>query len=167
MENLFTPWRYAYISSAKPSEGCFLCEAASDPDDAERLVLHTGRHHVVLLNRYPYTNGHVMIAPREHLASPDLASREAQAELWPTVLEVQRVLEEVYSPDGFNFGMNIGRAAGAGVPQHFHLHVVPRWTGDTNFMSVVGGVRMVPEEPLVLRERLAPHFDRVDQGASQ
>jgi ATP adenylyltransferase len=167
MENLFTPWRYAYISSAKPSTGCFLCEAASEPDDAERLVVHLGRYHVVLLNRYPYTNGHLMIAPREHIASPDEASAESQAELWPLVLEAQRVLSGVYSPDGFNIGMNVGRAAGAGVPDHFHLHIVPRWSGDTNFMSVVGGVRLVPEEPRVLRDRLAPLFGRQGQGAHQ
>lgn len=158
METLFTPWRYSYISGDKASKGCFLCEAAKGPDDPERLVVSKTRHHVVLLNRFPYTNGHLMIAPLDHIASPPLASPEAQAELWPTVLEAQRVLQDLYSPDGFNIGVNIGEAAGAGVPDHFHVHIVPRWRGDTNFMSVVGGVRVVPEDPDELRERMAPLF---------
>jgi ATP adenylyltransferase len=105
-----------------------------------------------------------MIAPREHLASPEQASAGCRAELWPTVLEAQRVLRELYSPDGFNIGMNVGAAAGAGVPDHFHLHVVPRWAGDTNFMSVVGGVRLVPEDPAELRDRLAPLFTSGDRA---
>ncbi len=164
MDTLFTPWRYKYISSEKTSSGCFLCEAAGDPEDADRLVVALRRHHVVLLNRHPYTNGHLMIAPREHLASPEQASREGQAELWPVVLECKRVLEEVYSPDGFNIGLNLGQAGGAGLPEHFHLHIVPRWGGDTNFMSVVGGVRLIPEDLGELRDRLAPLFG--ERGAS-
>ncbi len=164
MDTLFTPWRYAYISSEKPSSGCFLCAAAAEPDQADSLVVSLRRHHVVLLNLHPYTNGHLMIAPREHLASPEQASAESQAELWPTVLEAQRALGELYSPDGFNIGMNVGAAAGAGVPDHFHLHVVPRWAGDTNFMSVVGGVRLIPEDPSELRNRLAPLFKTGDRA---
>lgn len=158
MDTLFTPWRYQYISSEKTSSGCFLCEAAGHPDDADRLVVARRQHHIVLLNRHPYTNGHLMIAPRQHLASPEQASTEACAELWPLVLEAKRVLEELYSPNGFNIGLNLGQAAGAGVPDHFHLHVVPRWGGDTNFMSVVGGVRLIPEDLDDLRVRLAPKF---------
>ncbi len=158
MDTLFTPWRYEYISSERTSSGCFLCAAASEPENAARLVVHVTGHHVVLLNRHPYSNGHLMIAPREHLASPEQASAEARAELWPTVLEARRVLQELYAPGGFNLGLNLGQAAGAGVPDHFHLHVVPRWRGDTNFMSVVGGVRLIPEDLADLRNRLAPLF---------
>ena len=160
MDTLFTPWRYKYISSAKSSSECFLCAAAGEPEEADRLVVALRSHHVVLLNRHPYTNGHLMIAPREHLASPELASGEGREELWPTVLEAKRVLEELYAPDGFNIGLNLGQAAGAGVPDHFHVHVVPRWGGDTNFMSVVGSVRLIPEDLDELRLRLAPLFER-------
>lgn len=160
METLFTPWRYAYISGDKPSSGCFLCEASKSPDEPDRLVVGLTQHHLVLLNRYPYTNGHLMIAPREHIASPAQESSEARAELWPTVLRAQGILQSLYSPDGFNIGINVGAAAGAGVPDHFHVHVVPRWSGDTNFMSVVGGVRVIPEDPVELRTRLVPLFDR-------
>ncbi len=164
MDTLFTPWRYKYISGEKTSSGCFLCEAAGDSEDAARLVVCRRRHHIVLLNRHPYTNGHLMIAPREHLSAPEEASAEARAELWPTVLEAKRVLERLYAPDGFNIGLNLGRAAGAGVPDHFHLHVVPRWDGDTNFMSVVGGVRLIPEDLDDLRDRLTPLFDQGEAG---
>ncbi len=162
METLYTPWRYTYISSQKPVSGCFLCAAANEPEDSDRLVVAVRSHHVILLNRHPYTNGHLMIAPREHLASPELASEESRQELWPLVLEAQQVLRGLYSPDGFNIGMNVGAAGGAGVPDHFHLHVVPRWSGDTNFMSVVGGVRLVPEDPVELRSRLEPLFQTGD-----
>ncbi len=146
MDTLFTPWRYPYISVREPASGCFLCEAARDPDDPARLVLRAGRHFLVMLNRYPYSNGHVMLAPREHLPSPQDCDAGARTEFWPLVLEVQGTLERIYAPDGFNLGMNLGRAAGAGVPEHFHFHVVPRWHGDTNFMSAVGQVRLVPED---------------------
>lgn len=146
MDTLYTPWRYDWITDQAPEPGCFLCRAAEEPDDPERLVVHVAEHHLVMLNRYPYSNGHLMVAPRLHLASPREAAAPGRVELWPVMLKAQAVLTRVYSPGGFNFGMNLGRAAGAGVPDHFHFHVVPRWSGDTNFMTVVGGVRLVPEE---------------------
>lgn len=162
METLFTPWRYDYIkskgSAGSAAEGCFLCAAAREPNDPERLVVHVGAHHLVMLNRHPYTNGHLMIAPLRHLASPGEATREEAAELWPLVLATQRVLAEDCDPDGFNLGLNIGSAAGAGVPDHFHFHVVPRWGGDTNFMGVVAGVRMVPQSLDDTRRRLRERF---------
>lgn len=146
MKNLFTPWRYDYIKGhAEPDPGCFFCAAAAAPDDPERLVVLVARHHLVMLNRHPYTNGHLMVAPLEHLGSPDLASEEAQAELWPLVLACRGVVSEYSSPDGFNLGLNDGAAAGAGVPGHYHFHVVPRWSGDTNFMGAVADTRMVPQ----------------------
>lgn len=141
-----------------PRESCFLCAAAAAPEEAERLVVHGTRHHLVILNRHPYTNGHVMVAPRRHLARPTECDAAESAEFWPLVQRVQRVLEKAYSPDGFNLGMNVGSSAGAGVPDHFHFHVVPRWEGDTNFMSVLGDVRVVPESPLQVRARLEPLF---------
>ena len=161
MRTLFTPWRYRYISmSSEAEKGCFFCQAAVAPVESEPLVLWRSSHHLVMLNRYPYTNGHVMVAPLDHLADPLQASEEAQAEFWPLVLSCQRVLSTAYSPSGFNMGLNLGQAAGAGVPGHFHFHVVPRWSGDTNFMTVVGSVRLVPEANLDVARKLRPLFEQ-------
>ena len=160
METLFTPWRYEYIKRKGRDEGCFFCAAAGDLDDPERLVVFATGHHLVMLNRHPYTNGHLMVAPLAHVASPREQRGAAAAELWPLVLAAQEVLEEDLSPDGFNVGLNLGRAAGAGVPGHFHFHVVPRWGGDTNFMGVVAGVRMVPQALDESWRRLRRRFAR-------
>ena len=164
---LFTPWRYAYITgetkeTGGAEESCFLCAAASAGDEPERLVVHRTEHHLVMLNRHPYTSGHVMVAPLAHVASPADAGEAAKAELWPLVLHVQEVLEEAYAPHGFNLGMNLGSAAGAGVPGHCHFHLVPRWQGDSNFMGAIGDVRLVPEDPLAARERLRRLFAEKD-----
>ncbi len=149
MATLFTPWRNSYVTRGRSGdEECFFCAAAEARDDPERLVVHLTDHHLVMLNRHPYTNGHLMVAPLSHTASPRTCEGDARADLWPTVLRCQEALEDVYDPDGFNLGMNVGRAAGAGVPGHYHFHVVCRWQADTNFMGVVAGVRMVPEELL-------------------
>lgn len=164
---LFTPWRYAYITGEKEAAGsseaeeCFFCAAARAPDEPERLVVHRSAHHLVILNRHPYSSGHLMVAPLAHAASPSEASEPARAEFWPLVLQVRDMLEEAYAPHGFNLGMNLGSAAGAGVPGHFHFHVVPRWRGDSNFMGVVGDVRLIPEEPLAARERLRKLFAKL------
>jgi ATP adenylyltransferase len=160
METLFTPWRRAYITqpAQSPQQGCFLCAAAEQPDDAERLVVAVARHHLVMLNLHPYSSGHLMVAPLAHIASPLEASAAAQAELWPLVLKAQSVLAGAYQPQGFNLGMNLGQAAGAGVPGHYHFHIVPRWSGDTNFMSVLAEVRLVPEDLGQTRERLRALF---------
>ncbi|MDX1503129.1 MAG: HIT domain-containing protein [Thermoanaerobaculia bacterium] len=154
MEILFTPWRYPVVSLKEPEPTCFFCAAAQEPEAPGSLVVTTTDHHLVMLNRYPYTNGHLMVAPRAHLADPAEAAPEAAAELWPLVMRARRLLGRVYSPDGINLGMNLGRAAGAGVPDHYHFHLVPRWSGDTSFASVIGGVRLVPEDLLTTRDRL-------------
>ena len=158
MEILFTPWRYSYIVRSSQESECFFCAAAHDPDDEDRLVVHMARHHLVMLNLHPYSSGHLMVAPLEHLGTPFESSAEACAEFWPLVLKTQRVLAKAYTPDGFNLGMNVGRSAGAGVPGHFHFHVVPRWAGDTNFMTVLAEVRLVPEDLRKTRERLRALF---------
>src|SRR4029078_3161037 len=129
--------------------------------DRESLVLARGQHPLVMLNLHPYSNGHVMVAPVEHLASPLESDAAARAEFWPLVLKTPRVLAEAYQPHGFNLGMNLGQPAGAGVPGHFHFHLVPRWTGDTNFMTVLAEVRLVPKELRQPRARLRGLF----QGA--
>ncbi len=162
MQTLYTPWRLKYISMNSASEECFLCAAAENPGDPERLVVHATDHHLVILNLHPYTNGHLMVAPLPHLASPADSAPDAREEFWPLVLQTQDVLARAYSPHGFNIGSNLGRAAGAGVPGHFHFHVVPRWDGDTNFMSVVAGVRLIPEEPLEICRRLRRVFSDED-----
>jgi ATP adenylyltransferase len=158
MQNIFTPWRAAYVSQQQAEPGCFLCTAAQSPDDPGGLVVATTAHHLVMLNLHPYSSGHLMVAPLLHVGSPQDSSAEARAELWPLVLRVQRVLTAAYAPHGFNLGMNLGRPAGAGVPDHFHFHVVPRWSGDTNFMTVLADLRLIPEDPRQSRERLRALF---------
>jgi ATP adenylyltransferase len=164
MDTLFTPWRQAYITRPPESDSdCFFCAAARFPDDPERLVVAVARHHLVMLNLHPYSSGHLMVAPLAHLASPQDCEGDACDELWPLVLRTQRVLAAAYAPQGFNLGMNLGRPAGAGVPGHYHFHVVPRWTGDTNFMSVLAEVRLVPEHLSQSRERLRALFAQEEE----
>jgi len=158
METLFTPWRYAYIIQSAEDTGCFFCAAGRCPDEQEGLVVHCTPHHLVMLNLHPYSSGHLMVAPLEHVSSPLDSPAEAQAEFWPLVLKAQRVLAKAYAPHGFNLGMNLGKPAGAGVPGHFHFHLVPRWSGDTNFMTVLAEVRLVPEDLGQSRERLRALF---------
>jgi len=158
MQTIFTPWRFTYISMSAEPESCFFCQAAADPEDQDRLVVWRGPLYLVMLNRYPYTNGHLMVAPVEHMADPQQSGSAAKTEFWPLVLKCQRVLSRAYAPHGFNMGLNLGRAAGAGVPGHFHFHIVPRWDGDTNFMTVLGSVRVVPEDPVQVLGKLRPLF---------
>ena len=155
MERLWAPWRLEYVGSADSATGCVFCDALAG-DDEERLVVHRGELAFALLNRFPYTSGHFMVAPNRHTG--DLAGLERgrgasrSTALPPTGSRRSR---ELYSPDGFNLGWNIGRAAGAGIVDHVHLHVVPRWSGDTNFMPVLADVRVLPEHLAATRERLA------------
>ena len=156
---LYAPWRMDYIRSIdKPDAGgCFLCAAAAATTDAERrdrLVLWSTPHTIVLINRYPYTNGHLLIAPREHLADLELLSDEIANDLQRQTTRAVMLLKRAISPQGFNIGINLGRCAGAGLPGHVHQHVVPRWAGDTNFMSVVGEIRVVPQAMSQLWEEL-------------
>ncbi|HEY2588864.1 MAG TPA: HIT domain-containing protein [Tepidisphaeraceae bacterium] len=163
---LFAPWRMDYIKSLQKPGGdrCFLCDAAAAADQnqaRETLVLWQTAHSVVLLNRYPYTNGHLLVAPRAHKADLEELSVEEKADLLEQTAEAVTLLRRAVSAQGFNIGINLGRCAGAGVPGHLHQHVVPRWAGDVNFMSVVGEVQVVPEaisqlydELLEVRERM-------------
>lgn len=154
---LFAPWRYEYLVSDK-SPDCILCNAAAAPDREESLVVFRGSRVFVLLNRYPYTNGHIMIAPYRHEAWLSDSNAETLVELIATVARAERILVETYRTDGLNVGINFGSAAGAGVASHYHVHVVPRWKGDTNFMTVTGDVRVVPEDLGETRRRLEPLF---------
>jgi ATP adenylyltransferase len=154
---LFAPWRYEYLVSEKPV-GCIFCEAAGSRDDDASLVVYRGRRVFALLNRFPYTNGHVMVAPVAHEAWFSESSAETLSELIALVARTQAILVAEYRTDGLNVGVNFGSAAGAGIAGHYHVHAVPRWAGDTNFMTVAGNVRVVPEELSVTRRRLAALF---------
>ena len=145
METLFAPWRLSYLVSEK-APGCIFCDALRGEDDVETLVVHRGDRVFSMLNRYPYANGHVMVAPVAHEARLFESDGATLAELIEEVSRTQEVLARLYRPAGFNVGANFGRAGGAGIEDHYHFHVVPRWDGDTNFMTVTGRTRVVPEE---------------------
>jgi ATP adenylyltransferase len=146
MDYLWTPWRYRYIASVKDQDRCVFCEAAGAKDDDATLIVQRGEKNFIILNRYPYTSGHVMIVPYAHVADLRSADAETLAEMMRLAQRVQTALLNTYRPEGFNLGMNLGRAAGAGIVGHLHLHVLPRWAGDANFMTVVGETRVEPEE---------------------
>ncbi|MCL4559431.1 MAG: HIT domain-containing protein [Chloroflexi bacterium] len=146
MNYLWSPWRMEYIESTEPKNGCIFCLEPQKTDGDENLIVYRGRHAYVILNRYPYTSGHLMVVPFAHKGSLELLDAETRSELMELVTRSIEVLRSVYHPDAFNMGANIGEAAGAGVAEHVHLHVVPRWSADTNFMSTVGATRVLPED---------------------
>jgi len=162
MDILFTPWRYSYLTSPKSeSPGCIFCIAAQSEGARETLTLYRDERGLVMLNRYPYTNGHLMVAPVAHEARLFDSTNDSLRVLIRLTAEAQRILSDVYHPEGFNVGMNFGQVAGAGVADHYHMHVVPRWGGDTNFMTVTARTRLVPEELDVTFDKLAPHFQTI------
>jgi ATP adenylyltransferase len=145
MQNLFTPWRYAYLSGGRREKGCIFCSARDASDDASRLVAYRGRHNFVVLNRYPYNSGHLMIVPYRHVDALSKCSAAQLHEMMRLAARCESALRSAYAMEGLNVGMNLGASAGAGVLGHLHLHLVPRWTGDTNFMTVTGRTRVTPE----------------------
>jgi ATP adenylyltransferase len=145
MDYLWTPWRYAYVSGAEKTAGCVFCEAVKEKDDAKALIVHRGEHCFVILNAFPYTAGHVMIVPYQHVDELRKLSPEEANEMMSLTQRMETVLRELYHPDGINLGMNIGKAAGAGIAGHIHMHELPRWVADANFMTVVGETRVLPE----------------------
>jgi ATP adenylyltransferase len=162
MEILFTPWRYPYLTSPKSEKNeCIFCDAAKSPRFRETLTLYRDERALVMLNRYPYTNGHVMVAPIAHHARLFESSDESLRGLIRLTAESQRILSDVYHPDGFNIGMNFGEVAGAGFADHYHAHIVPRWSGDSNFMTVTARTRLIPEELDVTFDKLQPHFQQI------
>ena len=148
MQRLWSPWRSQYISSGVDSqtEGCVFCRIAASPDeDNTNYVLHRGEHAFVVLNLYPYITGHLMVVPYLHTSEFDSVAKEISDEMMDLAKRAQAALRDVYSPSGFNMGMNLGSAAGAGIADHLHIHMLPRWSGDTNFMTTVGESRVIPE----------------------
>lgn len=154
MDYLWTPWRYAYVSGANKPAGCIFCDAPKLGDDRKALIVHRGRDCYVILNAYPYTSGHVMIVPFAHLDTLEKLSAAAAQEMMALAQKLEGVLRAVYKPEGINVGVNIGAAAGAGVAGHVHMHVLPRWTADSNFMTAVGETRILPEALEATYERL-------------
>jgi ATP adenylyltransferase len=154
MKTLWAPWRMEYILGEK-EQGCIFCVGLSDKG---KLTLFRGPLSMVMMNRYPYSNGHLLVAPRKHVASLDELSVEEMGDILKTVNDAIRILGEVMQPEGFNVGLNLGEVAGAGVEQHLHFHIVPRWHGDTNAMTVLGEVRVISEHLESTFKRLKPHF---------
>jgi ATP adenylyltransferase len=164
VKRIWAPWRYRYVASEKVKD-CVFCQLAQDGSDEENLVLYRGRLCYVCLNRYPYTNGHLMVIPYQHTDSPLNLPAEALAELMALDNMSIFALSEAMHPDGFNTGMNIGKAAGAGIQEHVHLHVVPRWNGDNNYMAVVSETRVISQALAECYASLVPVFARLANKA--
>lgn len=165
MERLYSPWRLAYVTAADSPAACIFCEPEAAETQAP-LVVASGTRCYVILNLYPYNSGHLMVVPRRHAASLSELDDDELIELMRFTQRAERALTEVYRPHGINVGLNLGRAAGAGVADHLHIHLVPRWMGDTNFMSVVGDVRVLPEEVPESARRLRPVFARIAEAGA-
>jgi ATP adenylyltransferase len=164
MDRLWAPWRLAYVTAAQtPATDCIFCDASAGRDID--LVLLRGEHAYVILNLYPYNNGHLMVVPTRHLAALEALTPGEQIELMHLTRLSEIALNEAYRPQGINVGINLGKAAGAGIETHLHIHLVPRWTGDTNFMTAVGQTRVLPEDLAATGSRLRPIFERLARPA--
>lgn len=160
LERLWTPWRLAYVSGGKDSGGCVFCDAPLS-DEAAPLIVFRGRTCFVILNLFPYNNAHLLLVPNRHVATLADATHDELSELMSLARLAEVAVTEAYAPHGMNLGINLGKPAGAGVPGHLHMHVVPRWNGDTNFMTVVGQTRVLPEELPATADKLRPIFERL------
>ncbi len=158
MDFLFTPWRYAYVTGTHKATRCLFCELTQAGNDEKALIVHRDKHCFVILNAYPYTSGHVMVVPYQHTDQLQLLPAPAAQEMMELTRKLEGILRELYHPDGLNLGMNLGKAAGAGVEGHIHMHVLPRWVADANFMSVIGETRVVPEDLATTYERIKAKF---------
>jgi len=146
MDHLWSPWRYQYVQKEKTGSGCVFCLAAASEQDQDNLVVYRGRNNFVMLNLYPYSTGHLMVVPYQHVDNLQETTGETLEEMILLVRDAQRHLGTVYRAPGFNLGMNLGESAGAGIAEHIHMHVLPRWPGDTNFMTTVAETRVLPED---------------------
>lgn len=146
MDFLFSPWRYAYVTAASQAGECVFCGLAKAQNDEQNFIIGRGKTCFVVLNAFPYTSGHAMVVPYEHLDELQKLPRAAAEEMMALTQKLEGILREIYRPDGINLGMNLGQAAGAGIAGHIHMHILPRWFGDTNFMTAVGETRVLPED---------------------
>ena len=163
MDRLWAPWRLSYVTAAQvPPSDCIFCDA-SEGRSVDLVVLR-GRHCYVILNLYPYNNGHLMVVPSRHLAALEALTPDEQTELMQLTRLSEMALNEAYRPQGINVGINLGKAAGAGIENHLHIHLVPRWSGDTNFMTAVGQTRVLPEDLAATAARLRPIFERLHRS---
>ena len=160
MKRLWAPWRIEYILGEK-SKTCIFCHTTSEKRSKKKLLLYAGKHSLVFLNKYPYTNCHLLVAPRKHTDTLSALTQEASRDLFSTLQKSVSLLEEAIRPEGFNIGMNLGRVAGAGIENHVHFHIVPRWCGDTNFMPIVAETMVMPEHLNKAYERLVPFFKKL------
>ncbi len=167
LDTVWAPWRLSYVTAEPDADAaerpklqvlddgdpnCFICQAAVDPDGPDRFVVGQSENTIAILNRFPYNNGHLLVAPKRHLASLGAMTPELRAELTEQLHHWVELLEEILHPEGFNIGLNLGRAAGAGLPGHLHWHIVPRWNGDTNFMAAIGDTKVIPQSLHALAE---------------
>jgi ATP adenylyltransferase len=165
MERLWSPWRSAYVTGASgDTSGCIFCNI--DQPGRDELVLVRGRFTYVILNLYPYNNGHLMVVPYRHIPNLAATNADEQAELMRFTRLAEMAITEAYAPQGINMGINLGRPAGAGVVDHVHIHAVPRWSGDTNFMTALGNTRVLPEDLMATKKRLQPIFERLASSTS-
>lgn len=158
MDYLWSPWRYRYVSSGVPESGCLFCRIAESARDEENLVVYRAERNFVLLNKFPYTSGHLMIAPYAHVPTLSACGPQELGEMIALAARAEGALRAAYKPDGFNVGINIGRSAGAGIAEHIHMHVVPRWHGDASFMTTAGETRILPELLETTLAKLKPLF---------
>jgi ATP adenylyltransferase len=164
MDHIWSPWRMKYIMNHEHKDGCIFCDALNCADGVENLVAYRGNKSFIILNRYPYTNGHLMVVPNDHKPSLEFLDVETCNEIMVLLNLSVKVLRTVYNPEGFNIGTNIGDVAGAGVASHVHFHIVPRWGGDTNFITTTGNVRVLPEELSQTYERICKALAETKQS---
>jgi ATP adenylyltransferase len=158
LDYIWSPWRYPYLTAAAKPDGCIFCAMAAADQDEDWLIVFRGEHNFVVLNRFPYTSGHLMVVPYRHVSDLSGLDDAIASELMALMRASERHLRSIYRPDGLNLGMNIGESAGAGIAGHIHMHVLPRWTGDANFMTTVAQTRVLPEELKVTWQRIKEAF---------
>ncbi|MFA5727931.1 MAG: HIT domain-containing protein [Candidatus Neomarinimicrobiota bacterium] len=159
LDKLWAPWRIGYITNPK-AEGCFLCEYSADSDDKKHLILHRGKSAFVIMNYYPYNNGHLMVAPYQHVRNLNDLDESTRLEIFDLIDKSCQILHDSLNAEGFNVGLNLGSVAGAGLKDHLHFHIVPRWTGDTNFMPITGHTKVLREGLTETWQRLRPKFEK-------
>jgi ATP adenylyltransferase len=160
MDHLWSPWRYQYVQKERTSGECIFCQKAAEDKDDENFLVYRGKRNFVILNLFPYTTGHLMVVPYEHVDTLEAAAKETLEEMMLLAQQAQHHLGVIYKPSGFNLGMNIGESAGAGIAHHLHMHVLPRWPGDTSFITSVAETRVLPEELAVTYRKLHEAFSK-------